>query len=244
MPVASSDIKLFKSANGDSAGGASTPTQVTGTSKNNFFADISDLERLAGGERIRKAFLGNDHATDSLLQPLVWFFPDVIGFDPTEIGYGIDDADDDTGLAGDLTALTANAQIEVVSSAADTRNVTLVGVDNATGDQTTETLVLNGTTPVLSTLTFSSLIAVFADSESGSNTITIKEGAGGTTRGTIPSNRVLTFLWVVADSEVDALKIPDLIAGGRTGIWIKQTWGAGVAAQRPATPILNVKEST
>jgi len=244
MSVTSSDIKLFKSAIGDSAGGGATATQVTGTSKNNFFADISDLERSSDGERFRKAFIGNDAATDSLLQPLLWFFPDVLGFEPTEIGYGIDSANDDTPDAGDLADVSAAAQIEVVSSAADTRVVTIVGIENGTLDQVIDQITLTGSTPVLGAKTFLHLNAVYASAEHGSNTITIRQGAAGTIRGTIPNNRIITFRWIQALDEASALKAPDLIAGGRMGVWIHQSWLAGAPAERPASPRLLVKEGS
>jgi len=242
MPVTTSDIKLFKSANGDSAGGAATGTQVTGSAKNNFFADISDIERSSDGERFRKAFIGNDHATDSLLQPSYWFFPDVTGFEPTMIGYGIDSSDDDAALAGDLTDVSAAAQIEVVSTAADTRVITVVGIQDGTNEQMIDQITLTGTTPVLGTITFIHINAVYASAEHATNTVTIRQGAAGTIRGTIPNNRIITFRWIQADDETTALKTPDLIAGGRTGIWIWQSWLAGAPAQRPASPRLMYKE--
>jgi hypothetical protein len=244
MPVQTADIKLFKSTLGASEGGGASPTQTGDLTKNNLWPDLSDIERSVDGVRYRKVFLGNDSAADTLVQPKAWIFPDVIGFLPTKIGIGPDDTDDDNAAQGNLVALTANAQIELSSSVADTRNATLVGVDATSGDTVTEAVALNGTTPVLSAGTFSKLYAVYLDSESATAAVTIKQGLGGTAIGTIVANRSVSFLWVTAGSEASAVQLPDLIAGARIGIWMQQSWLANPAPQRPADPVLNVKEGS
>lgn len=86
-----------------------------------------------------------------------------------------------------FTQLTASAIIEVVSSGADTRTVTIVGRDPAGVKQTT-TLILNGTTPVDGVQTYERILSVMLDSTSASETVTVKQGSGGTTVATIPPN--------------------------------------------------------
>lgn len=243
MAVSSTDITFLKSTIGDSAGGGATATVITNNVKNNLWPDLSDVERAAGGTRYRKVFIANNHITDSLATPKVWIEPDAPGFVPTALGLGFDDTDDDTAAQGTLVALGANAQIELSSTAADTRNAMLVGL-NALGVPVIESIALNGSTAVLSVGTFSKLFGVLLDSEHGTNTVTLKQGTGGATLGTIGPNLSATFLWVTANSEANALLLPNLVAGARWGIWMRQQWSAGVLPQRPSTPVLRLKEGS
>lgn len=242
MAVSSADIKLLKSTIGDSAGGGATATVITSNVKNNLFPDLSDAERAADGTRYRKVFVGNDNGSDSLIAPKIWFGPDVTGFVPSKIAIGFDDADDDTGLQGNMTAFGANALLELSSTAADTRNALVYGIDSATSEPATEVIILNGSTPVLGTITWSKVYGILLDAEHGTNVVTAKQGSGGTVRGTIGANLSACFLWITASSEATALWFPDVIAGQRLGVWIRQDWTAGVLPQRPTAPFLNLKE--
>lgn len=86
-----------------------------------------------------------------------------------------------------LTQFSANALVSVESDGSDTRNVTITG-RLASGVIDTEVLALNNTTPVVGAKTFERILRVVAASASGTRTITIKQGSGGTTRALILPN--------------------------------------------------------
>ncbi len=88
-----------------------------------------------------------------------------------------------------FTQMTANAQIAVVSDGADTRSITILG-RKPDGALVSEVLTLNGTTEVLSTNTYERLLRATLSSANASRTVTIKQGAGGSTLATIPPNEV------------------------------------------------------
>lgn len=240
MSVSASDIFLYKSSSGASAGGGVTGTVITNAT-GDLFASLSDAERAAGGTRYKKWFLGNDHATDNLLTPKIWISQSPTGFNADQIGVGFDDADDATSGMGTLTAFSGNAVVGLVSSIADTRTAKLVGLSSLSVP-IIEDVVLTGTVEVLSLATFSKLYAVKMSAESGSAVVTIRQGAGGTTRGTIPINEEATWLWITANSEGSSIQLPNLSAGGRYGFWHKQVWPAATAAQRPNKSQVAVKE--
>ena len=104
--------------------------------------------------------------------------------------------EDDTSLAGgaidttkrpSFTQWTANAVAAIVSDGADTRTVTVYGRD-ATGAFTNQNLVADGTNEVVGTVVFERILKITVSAASGTRTITIKQGAGGSTRATIPPN--------------------------------------------------------
>jgi hypothetical protein len=161
--------------------------------KNNLFSDITASQALDGVTIYKKFFRRNASTTDT------WF--NVVSFIPKQpqnaalsIGMGIDITGDDDPAQGNMVAMTANAKIALVSSGSDTRIVTLRGID-ADGNFVKENVTLNGTTEVLSTNTFSKLYNVEADAPHSTNTITIKQGSGGSTLGTIGPNKWVSFLW-------------------------------------------------
>jgi hypothetical protein len=240
MPAGTSDIHLYKSGVGDSEGGAKTATEVTNAVLNNLFPNISDASRLAGGSMSRKFFFANEHATDPYTQPRLWIASMPSGVVCT-VGVGYNDADDDSIAGGDMTAWTSGAALAAISDGADTRTLTIIGIVGGVAVQTT--LTLTGTTEAVTPEVFSSVLFVMADSKSLSRTVTIKQGAGGTTRGTIPPNRGSTFLLYSPVSKATGLWWPDLIAGGSHGVWIKLTWAAGISAQSNTAPLLNLEDS-
>lgn len=240
MAVSAADVVWYKASAGASDGGSKSATPVTST-KGDFWPNVSDAERTAGGTRIKKSFLTNEHATDSLLAPVVWI--SVVPTNMTEeIGLGFDDADDDANTQGNMTALGANALIALVSSGADTRTATIIGLD-ASGNPQQETVTLNGTTEVVSVGTYSAVYAIHLSAESATLTVTAKQGAGGTTIGTIGPNVEACWLWIAATSKASGLKLADLIAGASYGFWHRQTWAAGVPAVRPDESRISVEES-
>jgi len=146
---------------------------------------------------------------------------------------------------GNMVAMSANAQIALVSSGADTRNITLKGLDTD-GNPISETKTLNGTTEVLSTNTFSKLYLAYASATNATNTITIKQGSAGPTLGTIGPNKLVSFLWFgkkvdtnqnIVDAEggdvpsySSGVKNGDVSAGGNIGIWCRLMVPSGASA--------------
>lgn len=88
-----------------------------------------------------------------------------------------------------FTQLTANALIAVVSSGTDTRTVTVTGRD-ATGAVVTDALVLTGTTEKVGVVAFERIMKVDISGTSGTLTVTVRQGAGGSTIATIPINEI------------------------------------------------------
>ncbi len=93
----------------------------------------------------------------------------------------------DTASRPDFTQFTANAQPAVVSDGADTRNVTIKG-RKADGTIFTETNALNGTTEVVFSNTAERILSVTLASSSGTRTVSVKQGSGGTVRATLGVN--------------------------------------------------------
>lgn len=92
----------------------------------------------------------------------------------------------DTASRPELTQFAAPAIVQIVSDGADTRTVTVTG-RLASGVIDTEAIVANGTTPVNGAKTFERILKLVTTSN-GTRTISVKEGAGGTTRATITPN--------------------------------------------------------
>jgi hypothetical protein len=87
-----------------------------------------------------------------------------------------------------FTQIASAEKLKFTSSAADTRTVTIVGRDS-TGASITENVTLNGTTPVVSTLTYERILSVIAGTTNG-NTVTVVGNTSTTTFGTIPPSEV------------------------------------------------------
>lgn len=230
MPLIDTDLVWYPSAIGASIGGAIGGVPITNGIDNNLWPDLSAAELLAGGTRYRKVFVANT-GSDPWLKPVIW-----LSTPPTNmtehIGLGFDEADDDESTAGTLVAWGAANILEAVSSAADTRTLTVYGV-NELGVPTSEAIVLNGTTPVPTTGQWSKVWAVRASATSGSNTVTLKEAAAGTTRGTIPPNFLTCFLWVLATSKALGIAMGDVAGGTNVGVWRRQVWAAASSGVRP-----------
>jgi hypothetical protein len=109
--------------------------------------------------------------------------------------YGTTDRpeDDVTASGGTVTTLFrpvfnefgGNSVVAVVSSAADTRQVTIVGRD-ATGAVVQEILTLDGTNEVVGVQVFERIQKVTAAS-TATTTVTVREGSAGPTVSTIPA---------------------------------------------------------
>lgn len=243
MAIVSADLKEYKSNSTDSDGGAITATEVVDNTDNNLFSDITGDEAAAGGTEYRKAFRKNTHGTLTWQNVVTW-----LQSQPTNaalsFGFGIDHADDADGAQGNMSAFSANAVVAVVSDGADTRQVTVVGED-ASGNRQQEVLTLNGTTEVVGSLTFSKLYGAYVASLSASRIVTIRQGSGGTTRGTIGINKKISFIWYgrrySGGSPVDAeggnmaskaagMEHGNIAAGANFGLWYRLTWPAGAGA--------------
>lgn len=241
MPVSGSDIAHHVSTSAGSSGGAIAGTYTSGV-KNNIWPDITDAERIAGGDRYRKTFWKNNHGTDAMVAPVVFY--SVAPQNCTlMLGFGVDHSTDDDPAQGNMTAFGASAVVAVVSDGADTRQVTIYGLNGASAP-ISETVTLNGSTEVLSVATFSKVWGVYVASTSASRTVTVKQGSGGTTRGTIGLNKKVCWLWVAAGTTKAAgILLPNLPAGQNYGVWRKKSWTAAVAAIRPNTLSVTIEEN-
>lgn len=88
-----------------------------------------------------------------------------------------------------FTQFSSSAKVSLTSDGTDTRNVTITGRD-ATGAVVSEVVALTSAVEVLSVNTYERLQSVNIASSSGTRTVTVKQGAGGTTITTIPVNEV------------------------------------------------------
>lgn len=99
----------------------------------------------------------------------------------------------------EFTQWASGNKVSLTSDGTDTRSVDIKG-RLATGVLTSETVVLTNASEVLSTNTYERVLYVRAQTTSGTRTVTIKEGAGGTTRGTIPINEKGVFAMFIASA--------------------------------------------
>jgi hypothetical protein len=240
MSVAQDELIWRKSATGTSEGGVVSGTLLASGLKNDLWANISDASRLAGGTRYKKVFVCNDSVTDALVLPAIWIYQQPTNM-AQQIGLGWDDANDADSAQGNMTAWSTDDTVALQSSASDTRIVTIVGL-SALGIPQTEYVTLDGTTEVESLLTYS-VVYGCAPSGTGAQTVSVKEGAGGTVRGTIGPSKVACWLWLDAYSKPDGLYLPSLPALSNYGVWVKQTWAAAAGGVRPNADILAIEES-
>jgi len=212
--------------------------------KNNLFPDVTAAQASSGSTLYRKFFRKNTSSTD-IWYNVVLFIPKQPTNSALSIGLGIDNSNDADATQGNMVAMSSNVQIALVSSGNDTRTVTLRGLDTS-GNPISENVSLNGTTEVLSTNTFSKLYLAYASATDNNNTITIKQGSGGSTLGTIGPNEISSFLWFgkrVNDAQtiVDAeggdvsgystgIKVGDVGAGANIGIWCRLMVPSGAGA--------------
>jgi len=92
----------------------------------------------------------------------------------------------DTATRVEFTDISAVDTVSMVSSAADTRSVTVTG-RNAAGAIVTDTKSLNGTTPVVTTQTFERILKIIIAS-SGAQTVTFTKTSGGANIATLGPN--------------------------------------------------------
>ena len=244
MAVSSTDLTLRASSVAGSAGGSMSATSITSGVDNNVFPDITSVERLAGGERFRKVFIRNGNGTDSMLKPVV-YTPVVPTSAQIQIGVGIDSVDDSDGQQGNMTNFAANANVALISDGADVRTATIYGLDNSgTPVPTTENVVLTNAVEVLSTKIWTKVYAVHLSAINASRIVTVKQGSGGSTRGTIGLSKRGCWLWLTNPNlKTSGIALPDLVAGGAIGVWQRLSWIAGAAVVRPSGVTLSVEEN-
>lgn len=243
MPIVSTDLKEYKSNSTNSDGGDISATEIVDNADNNLFTDITGDEAAAGGTEYRKTFRKNTHGTLTWQNVVTWLQSQPTN-DALSFGFGINHADDSDGGQGNMSAFSANAVAAIVSDGSDTRQVTIVGED-ASGNRQTENLTLNGVTEVLGSLTYSKLYGAYVSALSASRTVTIKQGSGGATRGSIGTNKKISFVWygkkIVSGSPANAeggdmaskatgQKNGDIASGGNFGLWYRNMWPTGAAA--------------
>jgi len=225
MAVLSTDIKDYKSTtedDTDNCGGAiDTGAEITSGVDNNLFPDITGQEALDGVTKYRKHFRKNTHGSDSWINVWSW-----ITQQPTNcalhMAVGLNHADDIKGKMSSLTAWGSANNVALISDGADTRSVDILGI--VSGVKTSETVVLTGAVEVLSVNTYDKIFAVSVQSLDASRTVTIKEGTGGTTRGTIALNGKLCALWLTGtsiDTKAEGYGHGDIAAAAALGLWYK-----------------------
>lgn len=240
MPVGEGDLVVYLSASGASEGGAISATALASGVKNGLWPSLSDAQRAAGGSRFKKWYLANEHGTDALVAPGSYLAGNPTGI-VDSLGVGIDSADDTDGTQGNMTAWTGAAKVALVSTGADTRQCRIYGI--AGGIPVTELVALNGVTEVLSAATFTKVYHVSPASVDAGRTISVKQGTGGTVRGTIGPSKKACWLWVTTLNLGTAIILPDLPAGSHYGFWDRQVWAPGIASAKPTAERVAVEET-
>lgn len=241
MSITASDIEMYKSNGTNSTGGTITATAITDATLNNLFDDVTADEASAGATEYRKIFVKNNHGSLTWTSVVFWRSSNTTSTDD-EISLGIGSSADDDGSSA-LTAFGANAVVALVSDGTDTRNVTLVGED-ASGARQTETVALTSAVEVLSSGTYSKLYLAYVSSTSATRTVTIKQGSGGTTRGTIAPNKYSAILYLDPTTAADGFELGSIAAAASQGLWLKRVVGASAVAVSSNSGTIQVRGET
>jgi hypothetical protein len=242
MPVTTGDMLLHLSSDAGSGGGALSGSTVTSGVTNNVFPDITDEERLAGGEVYRKVFWKNHSASSPLIDPVL-FLTALPLASTLSIGLGFDSADDASPSQGNMAPLTANTNLELVSDGDDLRVATVWGVDSG-GVPVAEPVELAGAVPVLTTTTWQKVWAVELEAIDASRSVEVRQGAAGPVRGSIPIDEMACWLWLgSANEKALGLALPDLGAGQSYGVWMRLAWLPGADPARPNSATLRMEEA-
>lgn len=233
MAVTGADILQYASTVAGSAGGAISGSTITSGIPNNVWPNITDAERVAGIIVYRKTFWKNNNGVDSALVPVIYVPTPPVNASLV-IGLGFNSADDDNPAQGNMTAWSAPAKVSLTSDGVDARVATVVGLDGA-GLPISEDVPLTGLTEVLTAATFSKVHHTRLASTSGTRTVTVRQGTGGTTRGTIGPNEIVCWLWYAAASKGAGIALPNLAPAQTYGIWRRMTVAAGAGPVRPDT---------
>jgi len=235
MPVAATDIEWWNKNGGNGERGSSFTPGVD----NNVFPDLSAAQLIAGGTTYRKIFASNENVADDAVEVIARIALSPGGY-VLSIGLGFDDADDDDDQQGilDGTGDGVARTVELVSDGADTRDVTVFGVD-ADGLYLEETITLNGAAPVTTTGEFLRVYALRADSIDASRTVTASfTSAGGI--GDIVLNTKNSWWWL---DNTRTLSVGTIVgSGGLFGMWLRLTWGS-FAPAGTIGPVVEVSRS-
>ena len=241
MTLTNADIVWYPTLTGSSEGGVRGGTPITNAVDNNLWPDLNSADLIAGGTRYRKIFVANNSGGDSWIVPYIW-----IPVPPTNmtesIGIGVDSTDDAAGDGGNFTQFSGSAILQVLSSGADTRSFSIRGLNGSTVP-TVETLVLNGTTPVSSVTTWSKVWNCSVDVTSGSRTLTMKQGAGGTVRGTITPGYIVSWVWVDAYTKPTGIGHVTVGPGEGIAVWRRQVWAPATSGVRPNPDSIKAEEA-
>lgn len=89
MPIASSELKFFKSSSGVGLGGAISGTEIVSGNLNNLFDDVSSAQSFTGITEYRCLYVKNTNAAINLLNTLFYIEADSSSTDTSlEIGLG------------------------------------------------------------------------------------------------------------------------------------------------------------
>ncbi len=219
MSIVIADIKFYKSVNTDSTGGAITATEIADLTPQNLFDNVTVDEAEDGVTHYRKFFVKNVHSTISWQNVVAWILS-LTESEDDEVEMGVGTALDDDG-SRILIPLTASSHIALVASAADVRTVTLIG-ENTNGAYLSESKVITGTTEVLSTNIFSKLYSVSVTTISGTSVITIKQGTGGITLGTIAVSTYSAILYSSPLTKAAGFELSNIAPSASKALWLKR----------------------
>lgn len=246
MPIVETDLKEYKSINANSDGGAiDLAREITPGVDNNLWPDITGAEAAAGGTRYRKVFRRNTHASLIWQLPLSWIKQQPSGA-TVSVGIGMDHADDADGTQGNMTAFTATALVGLISDGTDTRVATIIGESGA-GARQTEDVTLTSAVEVLSVNTYAKVYSVSLASLSASRTVTVRQGAGGTARGSIGINKKVCWLWRTGtdiDTKAEGYQHGDIPPSTHFGLWLRLVWPPGTGAVAATSEIVRSEGDT
>jgi hypothetical protein len=242
MVLSSGDVIAYRSSQASSDGGAISTTAITSGEMNNLWPDVTDGERLSGGEKYRKVFWKNTSVSDEMVLPVL-YVPTLPTNMTCSIGLGTNDASDAEAAQGNMLALSTSSLLALVSDGTDVRSVTIYGVDSL-GAAVAEAVTLDSANEVLSTTTWDSVWAVIAEATDSVRSIEVREGSAGPVVGSIGATQLCCWLWVVGASTKGAgISLPDLAPGDNYGVWIRLAWAAAAEAVRPNSISLAIEEA-
>lgn len=228
MPIASTDIKFYKSFDGDSEGGAiTTLLEIDDATLENLFDNVSATEAENGDTEYRKFFVKNEHASTTWDNVVAWL-SSLTPSPDSNISIGVGSDVDNDG-SSDLEAMDDDNVIKIHSDGADTRSVYLVG-ENENGIRTTETMTLNGQNLVTSSNTYSRLYLVYVTSQDGSRTVYIRQGDDVNAIGSIGPNKFSAINYLNPSSKDLGFKLGSIAPAATKALWVRRVINIGAEA--------------
>jgi hypothetical protein len=159
------------------------------------------------------------------------------------LGLGFNVTEDDDAIQGNMSPLSSNSVIALVSDGLDSRAVTIYGLD-ADSNPTVEIVEMTDDDEVVGLQTFSKVWAVHAEAVDAARTIEVRKGAAGEVLGSIPPNVVSCWLWVAnPDAKAEGIALPDLAPGDSYGMWLRLSWSAAIDPVRPNNMTFVIEEA-